>query len=224
MFRPQFSAPIPDGIRNFNFELAVFTSEAERVYSERVMQHALDFLTLANIEWMRAHPGRIQPIYKCGGNRLVDVPRGGTFRTISKQQDISIGALRSANAALAKRVTEDADIGGERVTIPGLVYTREPGGADERWQDCFSSWLRRRVDCEDASCWLAAELRVNGIPARAFPTGRRLNTGGVMYHIRVRTADKILDPSRVLGMATPEEGEFGHRPNPGAPLAMEQII
>jgi hypothetical protein len=163
MFRPVREVPPPKGVRVFRLELDVFRGEPDRAHSERVLQLLLDALTQVNVEWMRAHPGVLPPLYQAG-----------------------------------------------------VVYTREPLGADERWQDCYSTWQRKRGDCEDLACWLAAELQVKGEEARAFATGRPGPTGGSLYHIRVKTPRGIYDPSRVLGMLAPDEGEVGRPPTPTA--------
>lgn len=87
----------------------------------------------------------------------------------------------------------------------GVRYDPEPLG-QENWQDCVTTWRRKRGDCEDLASWRAAELRVRyGLRARCIYTWRRLPNGVLMYHIKVeytgpdgRTHEE--DPSRRLGM------------------------
>lgn len=85
----------------------------------------------------------------------------------------------------------------------GVRYMREPPGRED-WQDTGTTIDRRFGDCEDLSCWRAAELRVrDGIEASAFAEYRGTFNGVDLYHIRVRFPDgRIEDPSAALGMPT----------------------
>ncbi len=102
----------------------------------------------------------------------------------------------------------------------GVRYQREPPG-QEKWLPIPAILAQRFMDCEDACCWRAAELRIRGdkyrdhrgnivrLPperARAFwldsKTEPMLQPG--QYHIRVERADgRIEDPSAMLGMYGP---------------------
>ena len=77
----------------------------------------------------------------------------------------------------------------------GVRYAREQrvgGRVREDWQDVRHLYKRKRGDCEDLACALAAELP----GARAVPV-----RSSVGWHIIVRLADgRYVDPSRALGM------------------------
>lgn len=82
----------------------------------------------------------------------------------------------------------------------GVVYEREArlpdGTSREQWLTAPVIYQRKRGDCEDLSCWLAASLRLKGIDAHA-----RAKRSAVGYHIIVEYPDgTIEDPSRKLGM------------------------
>lgn len=85
----------------------------------------------------------------------------------------------------------------------GMRYRRESIGQED-WCDVIELIRLGYGDCEDLSCWRAAELRVRfGDPhARAFVKGPKKLPGGVlMYHIQVQRGDgRIEDPSLYLGM------------------------
>jgi hypothetical protein len=86
----------------------------------------------------------------------------------------------------------------------GLRYREEPRG-EENWRDiptCLREGDRGNPDCEDLSCWRAAEVNVRyGILAVPIFSHRTLANGDVVYHIRVQYPNgHIEDPSRVLGM------------------------
>jgi hypothetical protein len=84
----------------------------------------------------------------------------------------------------------------------GIRYEEEPLG-EENWLDIPTALKQRRhVDCEDLSCWRAAELRVrHGIDAHATFIRKNMPSGSSLYHIQVRYPDgRIEDPSRILGM------------------------
>lgn len=91
----------------------------------------------------------------------------------------------------------------------GLRYELEPPG-QEQWLTIPYCLMRLQygggIDCEDASCWRAAELRVRKLePAQAIFTHRvHPKTGKRVYHIRVQRADRkrVEDPSMALGMGS----------------------
>lgn len=84
----------------------------------------------------------------------------------------------------------------------GVRYKREPRG-EERWLTIPLVRERGAGDCEDLSCWRAAELQAAGERARAVNTHKQGVGGAALYHIRVRRADgSIEDPSRRLGMGS----------------------
>jgi hypothetical protein len=83
----------------------------------------------------------------------------------------------------------------------GVRYEEEPPGQED-WQDIPTCLILRVGDCEDLSCWRAAELRVRH-RENAWPIFRHQvrPNGSYLYHILVRRADgRIEDPSRILGM------------------------
>jgi hypothetical protein len=78
----------------------------------------------------------------------------------------------------------------------GVRYRRDKG---ETWDSCRVVLKRGYGDCEDLAAYRAAELRTQGIPARAIV--QRSHTPGVAWHCVVRYPDgRIEDPSRKLGM------------------------
>lgn len=82
----------------------------------------------------------------------------------------------------------------------GVRYVREtrlPNGMRrEVWRSAHVVFWHKGGDCEDLCSWRAAELRLAGEPARAFPT--HTSAG---FHIRVRRGNgAIEDPSKLLGM------------------------
>ena len=82
----------------------------------------------------------------------------------------------------------------------GVVYQREKPHS-ELWLTIPAILRAGSGDCEDLSCWRAAELVKNGIKARAFAT-RMPTVSGFhrLWHIRVSTPRGIEDPSKLLGM------------------------
>lgn len=88
----------------------------------------------------------------------------------------------------------------------GCWYEREPPG-QERWLTIPMCLLARDqgkgIDCEDAACWRAAELRIRrGENAKAVHvTAQSKKTGHKLYHIRTRHPNgRVEDPSMALGM------------------------
>lgn len=78
----------------------------------------------------------------------------------------------------------------------GVRYQREPRGR-EQWQTAPQVLRAGFGDCEDLAAWRAAELRIQGIPAKATV----IRTGPKMFHAVVQHPDgSIEDPSRRLGM------------------------
>ncbi len=78
----------------------------------------------------------------------------------------------------------------------GVRYRRDAAGT-EIWSAATIVYQRRRGDCEDLSCWRAAELQNAGVDAIACVkrTGRRRLHAIVCY-----PDGTIEDPSRILGM------------------------
>jgi hypothetical protein len=71
----------------------------------------------------------------------------------------------------------------------------------ERFRDVGRIIEKGVVDCDNLSCWRAAELRQAGIKASPYITWRRRFDGGYTYHVLVRWPDNTLeDPSLLLGM------------------------
>lgn len=98
-----------------------------------------------------------------------------------------------------------------RLYESGVRYERErnwiqlPDGRIERvgledWIDCLEAVRRGQADCEDLACWRAAELRLEGLPAKVlFFIGE--HDGRRLFHIIVDRGDgQLEDPSRALGM------------------------
>lgn len=83
----------------------------------------------------------------------------------------------------------------------GVRYMEEPPGQED-WQDVPTCLRMGIADCEDVSCWRAAELNERfGIAARPFFRESRRPDGGYLYHVVVRYPDgRIEDPSKILGM------------------------
>ena len=78
----------------------------------------------------------------------------------------------------------------------GIRYKRDKG---ETWDSAQVCMRRGYGDCEDLAAYRAAELRCQGIPARAVVM--RSRTPGVAWHCVVRLPNgRIEDPSRKLGM------------------------
>lgn len=85
----------------------------------------------------------------------------------------------------------------------GVRYKREnyQGIHPEDWRDCLEVVRRGGGDCEDLACYRAAELRMQGEPARAMFVERETPAGGRLFHIVVqRRGGRLEDPSRQLGM------------------------
>lgn len=83
----------------------------------------------------------------------------------------------------------------------GVRYQEEPPGRED-WQDIPTTIQLKNGDCEDLSCWRAAELRVrHNIQAEPTFIWKLRKGGGYLYHIQVKYPDgRIEDPSRRLGM------------------------
>lgn len=98
-----------------------------------------------------------------------------------------------------------SDPNAPRIYQSGVFYRAEPVG-QERWRDIPTIVREGWGDCEDLACWRAAELvEREGIAARPAYRWRR-RPGLTIYHIVVRLPDgSIEDPSRQLGMGTPED-------------------
>lgn len=82
----------------------------------------------------------------------------------------------------------------------GVVYQEEPPGCED-WANIPLMLKLGWGDCEEISCWRAAELQARGVPARAGFTKQTQADGTMLYHITVILPDgTIEDPSRQLGM------------------------
>ena len=83
----------------------------------------------------------------------------------------------------------------------GVRYEQEPQGLED-WQDIPTCLKMGILDCEDASAWRVAELRVRfGVPARPRIIPQWLEDEGRFdYHIDVWTPRGYEDPSVRLGM------------------------
>lgn len=76
----------------------------------------------------------------------------------------------------------------------GVVYRREASG-HERWLLPHEVMARGAGDCEDLAAWLAAELRLKGVPAEFAVVA----SGPGRWHAVVKMPDgRIADPSRLL--------------------------
>ncbi len=81
----------------------------------------------------------------------------------------------------------------------GIRYRPEPPGR-ERWLNANEMLAVGVSDCEDLGAYRAAELRRQGIPARAVA----IRTGRKKFHTVVLLPDKTFeDPSVRLGMKKP---------------------
>jgi len=81
-----------------------------------------------------------------------------------------------------------------------VSYVRE-ARPRENWLPVPVVLARGEGDCEDLACWLAAELQLQGVAARAVPY--RTRTG---WHIVVLLpGGGVEDPSRRLGMLDPPQ-------------------
>jgi len=113
--------------------------------------------------------------------------------------ELALSCLLEGIVALNYLVMEASRrlLGGDAIPplyTSGIRYEREPLGA-EKWQSA-PELLRTRVgDCEDLSCYRAAELRLDGEPA----TVEVVRTPRGSFHAVVRRADgRLEDPSRIL--------------------------
>jgi hypothetical protein len=79
----------------------------------------------------------------------------------------------------------------------GIRYEPELAGSGEDWQTYEQLLRSLRGDCEDLSCARAAELQLDGVPARAIV----LRSGPRQFHaVVLRDGNVIEDPSKRLGM------------------------
>lgn len=88
-----------------------------------------------------------------------------------------------------------------RLYASGVRYEREPF---ERWRSVPVCLEELAGDCEDLSCWRAAELVLHDGDRDARPAWTKKwshRRGGWLFHIVVRRGDgSIEDPSKALGM------------------------
>jgi hypothetical protein len=80
----------------------------------------------------------------------------------------------------------------------GVPYREEPLG-QEYFHTVADARARGHADCDALAAWRVAELRMMGVPARAFSVVGR-DRYGVVYHVLVWTPWGVEDPSRLLGM------------------------
>jgi hypothetical protein len=81
----------------------------------------------------------------------------------------------------------------------GARYRR--ADSDERWQLPSETHALGGGDCEDLASWRCAELRLRGVPCRVIVK----RTAPTVLHAVVEHEDgRIEDPSRALGMGSPE--------------------
>jgi hypothetical protein len=87
------------------------------------------------------------------------------------------------------------------IAVSNVRYMEEPPGMEE-WQDIPTSLRIGELDCEDASCWRAAELQVvENVDAVAVFRYQLRKDGSYLYHILTQLPDgTIEDWSRVKGM------------------------
>lgn len=94
----------------------------------------------------------------------------------------------------------------EHTEAPGLYesgvrYRRENPAMPEKWQTIPLVLQRGYGDCEDLSCWLAAQMTSRGHEATPYFTFKVLPGDRRLYHIRVKDSrGKEYDPSKRLGM------------------------
>ncbi len=82
----------------------------------------------------------------------------------------------------------------------GVRYRQEKD--TEAWLDIPHIIEARFGDCEDLASWRVAELRSQGVPAKAYLRWySRPSDSITLYHVLVRLPDGDLeDPSKILGM------------------------
>jgi hypothetical protein len=94
----------------------------------------------------------------------------------------------------------------------GVRYKRENG--TEEWLDIPHVIAAGVGDCEDLACWRVAELRQQGIKASPYAKWRRIK-GVYHYHAMVKRFDHgkpfLEDPSRKLGMGSPEDRAYARQ-------------
>lgn len=74
-------------------------------------------------------------------------------------------------------------------------YQREPPGSED-WLTALETWKAGWGDCEDLAIWRAADLRLQGYPAKVVI---KLVRPGKM-HAQVWDGKALRDPSRARGM------------------------
>jgi len=120
---------------------------------------------------------------------------------------LHIPASRSALTAALEGLTQlnevligRASLSGRSLPLlyeSGIRYVPEVAGAGEKWQTIDQMLRTLRGDCEDLASARAAELRSQGIDARAIV----LRSGPRTFHAVVLWPDGLIeDPSKKLGM------------------------
>lgn len=118
---------------------------------------------------------------------------------VSMRVPATVGALECAAESLVAlnymMMQKAIDLGGgfPRLYDSGIVYRREVNA--ESWQNATELLRSGEGDCEDLAAYRAAELRMEGEPARLVIEKTRRGS----YHAVVLRADgTIEDPSRIL--------------------------
>lgn len=116
----------------------------------------------------------------------IDVPRLPITLEVAAEALVRINEWLMRRAARSGRALP-------RLYESGVRYRREPPGR-EWWETAMDVIEAGVGDCEDLSSYRAAELRLDGVPARVriVPTRRRT------YHAVVEVAGRLEDPSRIL--------------------------
>lgn len=147
------------------FDTTMFHNKDDAERTQKNVMWLLEALTQRNQEYLKQRPNT-QRIYRSG------------IRYMSPQQFIGdvneVAVLKTALGKMAsqpsvKRALETVQdvLGGERFRDIGRII--ENGGGD----------------CDNLSCWRAAELRQAGIKASPYMTNRMRADGGTTYHALV---------------------------------------
>jgi hypothetical protein len=78
----------------------------------------------------------------------------------------------------------------------GVYYCKDERGKEKQWWDIPMVIANGCADCKALAAWRAAELIVAGYPAEPIVTTR----DGLLFHVIVRVANQVEDPSALLGM------------------------
>lgn len=120
--------------------------------------------------------------------------------SFTPEQDHAILSAMVMGFARVNRVILEANHGFPSLYGSGVRYIRDARGR-EVWRDCVSVYRNRGADCKSLCAWRAAELEIQRVPCQVeIIWGERDDSGLRTYHVRLRTARGIEDPSRILGM------------------------